>query len=68
MTHLVAHIDVMPTLAAAAASQSKATEIDGVNYIAFGNESGRPKLGSRNAVLAEWALSGSASRGLEATG
>ena len=29
----VAHIDVMPTLAAAAASQSKAAEIDGVNLL-----------------------------------
>ena len=37
---LVAHIDVMPTLAAAAASQSKATEIDGVNILPLATSQG----------------------------
>ena len=36
----VAHIDVMPTLAAAAASQSKATEIDGVNILPLATSQG----------------------------
>ena len=36
----VAHIDVMPTLAAAATSQSKATEIDGVNILPLATSQG----------------------------
>ena len=36
----VAHIDVMPTLAAAAATQSKATEIDGVNILPLATSQG----------------------------
>ena len=36
----VAHIDVMPTLAAAAASQSKAIEIDGVNILPLATSQG----------------------------